>query len=250
MKTKFKILFTILILVVSTSSIGQIRIVNTLDNTVVVNSSAFIDASSNAPTNETTNYGKGLVFPRMDLTLFENFGEAVSGIGTSFPNHYDGMQVYNTGTGKTLSSASINIVDVVPGFWYYNNKSTTVNGGTWTEIGNVIKNIATATEVATAFSVDGLAVYATKGTFVANGTSAIVTIVPPTGITGIYRIAIYKTEVSTETATAGNSISRKLSSEVYEFNLNSSSNNVVTGYSPFTVVYPEGTYNYTLEYFK
>ena len=250
MTTKNKILFITLMLVVSTASFGQVRIVNSLSNTTAINSSAFIDASSNATTNPTTNIGKGLVYPRMDLTKFVSFSGSPLGIGTSYPGRYDGMQVYNIGTGKTLSSASINIVDVVPGFWYYNNKSGTLTGGTWTEIGNVIKDIATATEVATAFSVDGLAVYATKGTFVANGTSAIVTIVPPTGITGIYRIAIYKTEVSTDSATAGNSISRKLSSEVFEFNLNSSTNNVVTGYSPFTVVYPAGTYNYTLEYFK
>lgn len=250
MTTKNIILFTAFMLVVNTVSIAQVRIVNSLSNTTALNSSAFIDASSNVTTNATTNIGKGLVYPRMDLTKFVSFSGTPVGLGASYPGRYDGMQVYNTGTGKTLSSASTNIVDVVPGFWYYNNKSASVTGGTWTEIGNVLKNITTETEVATAFSVDGFAVYATKGTFITDGTTATTTIVPPPGITGVYRITIYKTEVSSDLSTLNNLISRRLSSEVYEFNLSLPFNNVVTGNYPFSEVYPAGTYNYTLEYFK
>ena len=240
MTAKNKILFTALILVVSTVSIGQVRIVNSLSNSVAANSSAFIDASSNVANNLKLNIGKGLVYPRMDLTKFDSFGGSGSfGIPNNYPGFYDGMQVYNTGTGKTLSSASDNIVDVVPGFWYYNNKFTNVKKGTWTEIGNVIKNIATATEVATAISIDGIPVYATKGIFTTVAGSATTTIVPPADITAVYRISIYKNNGTT-----------RLASSVYAFDIGLQSDNVITGNYPFSEIYPAGIYNYTLEYFK
>ena len=240
MKTKIKTLFITLILVVSAASYGQVRIVNTLSNTIATSSSAFIDASSTNANNSTLNIGKGLVYPRMDLTKFDSFsGSGTIGLPNNYPGRYDGMQVYNTGTGKTLSSASDIIVDVVPGFWYYKNKSTNVKGGTWTEIGNVIKNIATATEVATAISIDGIPVYATKGTFTTVAGSATTTIVPPADITGVYRISIYKNNGTT-----------RLASSVYAFDIGLQSDNVTTGNYPFSEIYPAGIYNYTLEYFK
>jgi hypothetical protein len=116
----------------------QVRIVNSINNSTAINSSAFIDASSNNSINNSTNLGKGLLYPRTDLTTFANFGGSPIGIATSYPTRFDGLLVYNTGTGNTLASAADAIVAVTPGFWYYDNKSTTLKGGTW-------KPIATST---------------------------------------------------------------------------------------------------------
>ena len=113
---------------------GQVRIVNSISNSVALNSSAFIDASSNLTINNSTNLGKGLLYPRTDLTTFANFGGNSIGLATSYPTRFDGLLVYNTGTGNTLASASDAIVAVTPGFWYYDNKSTTLKGGTWKPI--------------------------------------------------------------------------------------------------------------------
>ena len=110
---------------------GQVRIVNSINNSVALNSSAFIDASSNSSINNSTNLGKGLLYPRTDLTTFANFGGSPIGVGSSYPTRFDGLLVYNTGTGNTLASAADAIVAVTPGFWYYDNKSTTLKGGTW-----------------------------------------------------------------------------------------------------------------------
>lgn len=113
---------------------GQVRIVNSINNSAAVNSSAFLDASSNSSINNSTNLGKGLLYPRTDLTTFANFGGSPIGIGSSYPTRFDGLLVYNTGTGNTLASAADAIVAVTPGFWYYDNKSTTLKGGTWKPI--------------------------------------------------------------------------------------------------------------------
>lgn len=239
----------VLLFLLVTNSIGVSAQINTQGNfaNILIGENAFLDASGFEGAAD--NVGKGINFPRTNLTTFTFITGLID--SSDIINSFDGLIVFNSVVGVTVAGQGI-VTEVVPGFYFFSNPGDpgNITGGQWKLIGDLIKNISPTTEVTTSISVEGAKVYATKGTFVANGTSAIVTIVPPTGITGIYRIAIYKTEVSTDSATAGNSISRKLSSEVFEFNLNSSTNNVVTGYSPFTVVYPAGTYNYTLEYFK
>jgi hypothetical protein len=247
-----KINITIIILLFA---IGNIVNAQMLSNGLIVNyfpnSSAFLDGSTY--NSSTINDGKGLVFPTTDLTTFTFRMDYVDGI--NFPSAYDGMIIYNITTGKTLPSVGGNngvVTDVFPGFYYFQNPGQTIDltNGKWVLIGDLIKNISPTIEVTTSISVEGKKVYATKGTFDTNGTTATTTIVPPAGITEIYRITIYQTKESTDPATLGNKISRRLSSEVYEFNLSSSTNNVTTGKFPFSEVYPIGTYNYTLEYFK
>ena len=135
-----KISLTILFFAIINSANSQVRIVNSSSNSSASNSSAFIDASSNSTSNATTNIGKGLLYPRVDLTTFASFSGSPTGIGTSYPTRFDGMVVYNTGTGNTLSSASTTIVAVTPGFYYYNNKSNTLTGGVWKPVGeNAVK---------------------------------------------------------------------------------------------------------------
>ena len=117
-------------LLIAGISQAQIRIANSVNNTLVDGSSAFIDASSNSVYNSSTNVGKGLLYPRTDLSTFTSFGGAPIGIPTSFPTYYDGFVVYNTkeggvaGIGTTQGTLTL-------GFWYYDNKSGTINGGIW-----------------------------------------------------------------------------------------------------------------------
>jgi hypothetical protein len=207
------------------------------------NESAFLDGSTF--NSATVNDGKGLVFPTTDLTSF-TFKTAILD-GINFPTAYDGMIIYNIATGKTLAAdASGNngvVTDVFPGFYYFQNpgQSTILTNGKWVLIGDLIKNISPTIEVTTSISVDGAKVYATKGQFVfpLDNTSATTSITRPVGMTAIYRITIYK---------EGSLI--RLASGVYSFDTSKDTDNVVTGNFPFSEVYPEGTYNYTLEYFK
>lgn len=114
----------------SSLAYSQVRIVNSSQNQTAANSSAFIDASSNSTTNNTSNIGKGLLFPRTDLSTFTAFGGSPVGIGTSYPTRYDGFVVYNTRSGGTAGIGATEGT-LTEGFWYYENKSTTLNGGTW-----------------------------------------------------------------------------------------------------------------------
>jgi hypothetical protein len=246
---KNKIYITVLFLTVF-GIIGnaQIKANQSIGNFAINTGSIFLDASSSTIWNSTsagaTNLGKGFAFPNADLSklTLTNSGPY---IGSNNPSKFDGTVVYNTVTSATtLSGIS---VAVTPGFYYFSNPNrslptlTTALGGTWTRIGGkgVIDIPTTLDGVATAVSIDGALVYAIKGQFTTILDSAVTTIVPPTGITGIYRITIFK----------GTS-SLVYSPSVHSFDLTKAVDNVVTGDAIFTQVYPVGTYNYTLEYFK
>lgn len=225
---------------------AQIKVNQTVGNSSINLSSLFLDATGstlwNGATVGSTNIGKGFAFPKVDLSilLLTNNGSYLS---SNNPNRFDGTVVYNTITSATTASGIS--VAVSPGFYYFSNPNkslpndTTVLGGMWIAMGsNASKNI-TATEVATAISVDGTPVYAIKGQFTIVINSALTTIVPPTGITGVYRITIFK---GTSTLV--------FSPTVHSFDFSKTTDNMVTGDTMFTQVYPLGTYNYTLEYFK
>ena len=117
----------------SSNIMAQVR--NNLEPTVnaINNTTAFLDASSSVEWNASNSDGKGLVFPRTDLTEMATLVAPVNGISASFPTRLDGMIVYNTGTGETKTGAQK--VKVTPGFYFYENKSTTLNGGTWKPLG-------------------------------------------------------------------------------------------------------------------
>jgi predicted secreted protein len=117
---------------------AQIRIANSTINSSAAASSGFIDGSSSTALNSTTNQGKGIVFPGVDLTTFTAFGGAGIGIPNNYPGRYDGFIVYNiaetgvAGVGSTDGT-------LTKGFWYYDNPTATggapnpalVNVGTW-----------------------------------------------------------------------------------------------------------------------
>lgn len=210
----------------------------------VPQSNAFFDASTahSSIAGENNNKHKGFVFPDVDLTSFQF--ENVIADGATFPSYYDGMIVYNSATGTTLTTG-INpstSTAVTPGFYYFSNPNGAANGnvtsGVWKPLGgNVDSKDITSTEVALDTKIDGAQLYAIKGTFVANGTSAKVTINKPTGMTGYYNILIYKD-------------GKTFRNQIVSFDTNASSDNVVTGNGFMTEVYPAGIYSYVLEYFK
>lgn len=109
---------------------AQIRIASSTTISNAAGSSAFIDASSTPVYNSSTNVGKGLLYPRTDLSTFTAFGGAPIGLPTSFPTYYDGFVVYNTKEGG-IAGIGTTQGTLTPGFWYYDNKSSTTNGGTW-----------------------------------------------------------------------------------------------------------------------
>ncbi|RMZ59057.1 hypothetical protein D1632_15980 [Chryseobacterium nematophagum] len=133
MKNKFitlkKSLPLVFVLLVS-SFYGQVRISNSILNTVAPNSSAFIDASSNPEYNLSTNIGKGLLYPRTDLTTFTSFSGLPVGIPNSYPSYYDGFMLFNTATSGT-AGVGATAGTLCRGFWYYDNPSNNVTGGTW-----------------------------------------------------------------------------------------------------------------------
>jgi hypothetical protein len=210
----------------------------------VPQSNAFFDASTahSSIAGENNNKHKGLVFPDVDLTLFQF--ENVIADGATFPSYYDGMIVYNSATGTTLTTG-INpstSTSVTPGFYYFSNPNGAANGnvtsGIWKPLGgNVESKDITTTEVVLDRKINGQQLYAIKGDFTASGSSALISVPVPSGMTGYYSFVVYK-----DGMTFRNSI--------VSFNTATSTNNVTTGYSMFTEAYPAGNYSYVLEYFK
>ncbi len=130
------VLFIIILLSVWKAGEAQVRIINSTSNSMILNSSAFIDASSNNGTNFTANEGKGLLFPRTDLTLFSEMASTSGGMPVNYPTRYDGMIVYNSASG----TAAMGGIAVTPGFYYYSNPGTHSvseghsNQGTWVRL--------------------------------------------------------------------------------------------------------------------
>lgn len=138
-----KKLIIIASIAISTSSFAQIKTNLEISQNSIPNQTPFLDASSSINWNSSTNIGKGLVFPRTDLVQLSNLIAIPNGVAVAYPNRLDGMVVYNTASGK----AGIGNTDVSQGFYYYENKSNLLNGGTWKRIGN--ENLASITTLYT-----------------------------------------------------------------------------------------------------
>ncbi|MDD3875739.1 MAG: tail fiber domain-containing protein [Bacteroidales bacterium] len=119
----------------------------------IPNQNPFFDASTNHDPSVTfeNNNSKGLVFPRTDLTQWEFTTDLLDGF--TFPTAFDGMIVYNVGTGSTLSGQG-QVVSVTPGFYYFYNPSAVddISNGVWLSL----KGIAGATGPAGADGIQGL----------------------------------------------------------------------------------------------
>lgn len=215
-------------------------------STIAQGNSSFLDASSNTAWNNlNNNIGKGLVFPRTDLTKLASLVSSNLPSLNNFPNRMDGMIVYNVGTGAPGMNASAT-PHVTPGFYYYENKTNNLQGGKWVRIGdgsaNRVLEIAT-NEVATNVKVENKQVYTIKGQFTSDG-STQARINFPAGMTSLYNIKIYKK------TTSGSS--QLVHAQLYDYNLTTTSpgKNVTFGSGVMSTSIPAGTYDYVLEYFK
>lgn len=108
-------------------------------NETINQQNPFLDASGYISAEN--NIGKGLYFPQTNLTNWE-FKLDLVDPGT-FPTYFDGMIVYNSGTGKTIADVSKGgkQVDVTPGFYYFKNPNQSaprgsVANGEWVRLGS------------------------------------------------------------------------------------------------------------------
>jgi hypothetical protein len=226
---------------------AQVSVNNGIQPAAINNSNVSIDLSS-AFSNEAgagPYVGKGVVIPSVDLVNFEFDTSLADGI--TFPTFFDGMLVYNNATGTTLTAGqrSSTATAVTPGYYYFYNPNGASNGavqpGVWRPLGggDPKVNIATA-ETTTNTQVNGNQVYAKRGTFTTSGTSTVPTaysnqaaIASPGSL---YRITIYQSGTN-----------NVYSNSVYSYAADGS---FITGSPSMSVVYPAGTYNYTVEYTK
>lgn len=204
------------------------------------NTNAFLDGStsfSRSSNDETT--GKGLVFPDTDLTQFA-FDLSYAD-GQTFPTYFNGMLVYNVGTGKTgsdLDSQGIQ-VDVEPGFYYFYNPNgeanQSVSEGKWVRIGGAAEAKRT--------TASGKEIFTQKGEFTLktgdNGTSILF----PEGMTSLYSIKIYRKD---------GDASHLVGSSLYTYKLNAGEGqkNIIFGTGIISTAYPAGTYEYEMEYIQ
>lgn len=145
----------ILLLLVSVSLSAQI-LQTEASNTSGSNSMAFIDGSSAVNYNAFPGAGKGILFPRTDLTVIAQAdvfdATSLSGSASYNPNYYDGLIVFNTGTGAIPATGmGTSADDVYPGFYFYRNTGTAWNTGVWIPMngGNAPVTITEGTSVAT-----------------------------------------------------------------------------------------------------
>ncbi|CAN1498678.1 hypothetical protein MCEGE10_00432 [Flavobacteriaceae bacterium] len=256
-KINFNLIIPFLGLILSTSLVnGQIR-ANNVIATNISGESAFLDASGATggfSDIANSNIGKGLIFSRTDLNVFTFISP--DGDEDNYPTAYDGMVVFNTGSGTTpLLGSGIGSQLITPGFYYFSNPTPTPDfssaSGQWIQLGSNVKNYTT-TPIKTATSIDGAQVWAVKGSFsvpyaptllVPNPTyvsTAVVSIPKPDGITGYTKMTTYQ---------GGKTFRSDISSLTID-PLDLLNVSVVTGNGLFSEVYPGGDYTYTLEYFK
>lgn len=122
-----KNLSILLFFLIAFQSNAQLRSYNSISDQTQ-NSSVFFDASASPLSlSANTDLGKGMIYPRADLTQF-NFTPLSS---TFFETGYDGMIVYNTVSGTTPATGSgIGGQTVEPGFYYFSNPGSTGNSAT------------------------------------------------------------------------------------------------------------------------
>ncbi len=135
-------LLIIFILFQSILSHAQVNVGTNPD--LVANRNSFLDASGFTFFDPTI--GKGLVFPRADLTTWA-FDLSDLGGYQYFMTGFDGMIVYNTATGLTGGNPETQgiQVSVSPGFYYFYNPNHTENDidvsqGQWKPVSNSALN--------------------------------------------------------------------------------------------------------------
>ncbi|MDY3317380.1 hypothetical protein PG630_08685 [Riemerella anatipestifer] len=132
-----KNILTISALLLSTMVFSQVNVGS--NTNTIPNKNTFLDASDFTET-AIPGTGKGLNFPRTNLTTFA-FNTSDLGQYQYFKTGFDGLVVYNTATGKTGSNTATQgqQVDVTPGFYYFSNPNATedttdVSAGKWVRL--------------------------------------------------------------------------------------------------------------------
>ena len=130
----------------SLNAVAQVQSILSVEPNLPPNQNPFFDASQKFDISvDPSSNGKGFVFPRVDLTTW-TFSTQFLAPGDYYPGAFDGMIVYNIGTGNTLindgSGDNPNVsFYVTPGFYYFFNPGatdgshTTVFMGQWIKIG-------------------------------------------------------------------------------------------------------------------
>ncbi|MDP9960219.1 hypothetical protein [Chryseobacterium lathyri] len=228
---------------------AQVNVNNNVQSSIN-NSNVGIDLSSSFSTEAGAgpNVGKGVVIPSVNLVNFE-FDLALAD-GVTFPTYFDGMLVYNSSTGTTLTTGnrSSTATPVAPGYYYFYNpngaSNSNVTAGVWRPIGGESPKVTIATTETTTNTLINTTtgdkqLFAMKGSFTASGTSTAVNIPSPTGMTTLYGITIYKAGTNTV-----------YDRSLYSYTIATTAGNAITGSPSMSVVYPSGTYDYVIEYLK
>ena len=167
----------------SSSIKAQSKLNQNAANSAINTSSAFMDASSSPLWNGTTNQGKGMLYPRVDLVSFASMSHAGPFNASNNPNYFDGLLVFNTATGV----AGIGADSVFPGYYYYRNTTTTANGGHWVSLKGIKGDDGTIGPIGPQ-GVQGVAgntgLTGITGATGANGTNGATGAQGPTGLTG------------------------------------------------------------------
>lgn len=237
-----KKIFILSLAFIGASLSAQINASSAVNNSIT-GENAFLDVSSYSAINGwTESESKGLAFPETDLTKFVFKTDFIA----NFPTAFNGMIVYNTApSGSTNDPAlTTQTVGLTPGFYYFYNptgsSTGTVTAGRWLPIGGTSPKVdVLTTETATNTLVAGKQVYAMKGQFTATGSSTAVNIPAPTGMTALYGITIYKAGTNTV-----------YDRSLYSYTIATTAGNAITGSPSMSVVYPNGTYDYVIEYLK
>ena len=239
MKNKIKI--TTLCLVFSfTYSFAQI-LTNQNPSSSASTSFAFIDAGSSSTYNGVANAGKGIIYPRTDLTAVTSFLDSGSlGSASYNPNYYDGIVVYNTATSGTAGIGSTEGT-LSAGFWYYENTSGNSTGGTWRPLGGAGGGSVTldATPKDSDLSIDGVQEKVVRLSGTADGTTTHIdlgTSVLAANTVGTFRKAIIYN------GTTGHIVMESTGS------YDSATNKFVTGNGMMNVLLPAATYTVELYY--
>lgn len=199
------------------------------------NKNTFLDASEYTQMANTSE-GKGLNFPRTNLTTF-TFDTSDLGQYQYFKTGFDGMVVYNIATGKTgANPATQGIqVDVEPGFYYFynptaNENTTDVSTGRWIRIGG-------------GNAVGAAGVYVAKGTFVHDGGNNAILSELPLDVKAIVGIRIARTDDNGAILQGGVAATTFYSYE-------RATKKIVFGQGIISTPMPAGTYSYEIEYTK
>ncbi len=135
----------------------------------IPNETPFFDASTYFDSaSSDNNTGKGFVFPTTDLTTFQ-FIKGTGGYGGGyFPSYFNGMIVYNSGTGNTPITQINTSTYVTPGFYYFSNPTGAsdydIQNGQWIRLTNNLDILSKTVSVSADFPdspVDGFVYFDT-----------------------------------------------------------------------------------------